>query len=117
MHRLAAPWHAAFNAKPYPGTHRVPHTRLGGGSGGESYPPAGMEAGGGGGERCQRRVWRYHTRLHTQRVPYSIDWRKRVHYLTRVNSTNVLNEGLRIGEIRRRMNSKVKLVEIGVCRE
>jgi hypothetical protein len=45
MHRLAAPWRAAFNAKPYPGTHRVPHTRPGGGSGGESYPPAGMEAG------------------------------------------------------------------------
>jgi hypothetical protein len=37
--------------------------------------------------------------------------------LTRVNSTNVLNEGLRIGEIGRRMNSKVKLVEIGVCRK
>jgi hypothetical protein len=34
--------------------------------------------------------------------------------LTRVNSTNVLNEGLRIGEIGRRMNSKVRLVEIGV---
>jgi hypothetical protein len=31
--------------------------------------------------------------------------------LTRVNSTNVLDEGLRIGEIGRRMNSKVKLVE------
>jgi hypothetical protein len=29
----------------------------------------------------------------------------------RVNSTNVLNEGLRIGEIGRRMNSKVKLIE------
>jgi hypothetical protein len=37
--------------------------------------------------------------------------------VTRVNSTNVLNEGLRIGEIGRRMNSKVKLVEIGVCRK
>jgi hypothetical protein len=37
--------------------------------------------------------------------------------LTRVNSTNVLDEGLRIGEIGRRMNSKVKLVEIGVCRK
>jgi hypothetical protein len=34
--------------------------------------------------------------------------------VTRVNSTNVLDEGLRIGEIGRRMNSKVKLVEIGV---
>jgi hypothetical protein len=34
--------------------------------------------------------------------------------LTRVNSTNVLDEGLRIGEIGRRMNSKVRLVEIGV---
>jgi hypothetical protein len=31
----------------------------------------------------------------------------------RVNSTNVLNEGLRIGEIGRRMNSKVKSVEQG----
>jgi hypothetical protein len=34
-----------------------------------------------------------------------------------VNSTNVLDEGLRIGETGRRMNSKVKLVEIGVCRK
>jgi hypothetical protein len=37
--------------------------------------------------------------------------------VTRVNSTNVLDEGLRIGEIGRRMNSMVKLVEIGVCRK
>jgi hypothetical protein len=37
--------------------------------------------------------------------------------VTRVNSTNVLDEGLRIGEIGRRMNSKVKLVEIGVYRK
>jgi hypothetical protein len=37
--------------------------------------------------------------------------------VTRGNSTNVLNEGLRIGEIGRRMNSKVKLVEIGACRK
>jgi hypothetical protein len=35
----------------------------------------------------------------------------------RVNSTNVLNEGLRIGEIGRRMNSKVRLVKIGVYRK
>jgi hypothetical protein len=35
----------------------------------------------------------------------------------RVNSTNVLDEGLRIGEIERRMNSKVKLVKIGVYRK
>jgi hypothetical protein len=34
--------------------------------------------------------------------------------LTRVNSTNVLDEGLRIGEIGRRMNSKVKSVKQGV---
>jgi hypothetical protein len=37
--------------------------------------------------------------------------------VTRVNSTNVLNEGLRIGEIGRRMNSKVKSVKQGVCRK
>jgi hypothetical protein len=37
--------------------------------------------------------------------------------LTRVNSTNVLNEGLRIGEIGRQMNLKVRLVEIGVYRK
>jgi hypothetical protein len=37
--------------------------------------------------------------------------------MTRVNSTNVLNEGLRIGEIGRQMNSKVKLVEIGMYRK
>jgi hypothetical protein len=35
-------------------------------------------------------------------------------YVTRVNSTNVLDEGLRIGEIGRRMNSKVKSVKQGV---
>jgi hypothetical protein len=35
----------------------------------------------------------------------------------RVNSTNVLNEGLRIGEIGRRINSKVKLVKTGVYRK
>jgi hypothetical protein len=37
--------------------------------------------------------------------------------VTRVNSTNVLDEGLRIGEIWRWMNSKVKLVETGVYRK
>jgi hypothetical protein len=37
--------------------------------------------------------------------------------VTRVNLTNILNEGLRIGEIGRRMNSKVKLVKIGVCQK
>jgi hypothetical protein len=40
-----------------------------------------------------------------------------VRWLTRVNSANVLDEGLRIGEIGRRMNSKVKLVEISVYRK
>jgi hypothetical protein len=35
----------------------------------------------------------------------------------RVNSTNVLDEGLRIGEIGRQMNSKVRLVKIGVYRK
>jgi hypothetical protein len=34
-------------------------------------------------------------------------------YLTRVNSTNVLDEGLRIGKIGRRINSKVKSVKQG----
>jgi hypothetical protein len=34
--------------------------------------------------------------------------------LTRVSSTNVLDEGLRIGGIGRRMNSKVKSVKQGV---
>jgi hypothetical protein len=37
--------------------------------------------------------------------------------VTRVNSTNVLDEGLRIGEIGRRMNSKVKSVKQGVYRK
>jgi hypothetical protein len=40
-----------------------------------------------------------------------------VFMLTRVNSTNVLDEGLRIGEIERRMNSKVKSVKQGVYRK
>jgi hypothetical protein len=38
-------------------------------------------------------------------------------HLTRVNSTNVLDEGLRIGEIGRQMNSKVKSVKQGVYRK
>jgi hypothetical protein len=37
--------------------------------------------------------------------------------MTRVNSTNVLDEGLRIGEIGRQMNSKVKSVKQGVYRK
>jgi hypothetical protein len=37
--------------------------------------------------------------------------------VTRVNSTNVLNEGLRIGEIGRQMNSKVNSVKQGVYRK
>jgi hypothetical protein len=37
--------------------------------------------------------------------------------LMRVNSTNVLDEGLRIRGIGRRMNSKVKSVKQGVYRE
>jgi hypothetical protein len=37
--------------------------------------------------------------------------------LTRVNSTNVLDEGLRIRGIGRRMNSKVKSVKQGVYRK
>jgi hypothetical protein len=40
-----------------------------------------------------------------------------LYLMTRVNSTNVLDEGLRIGEIGRRLNSKVNLVEIGVYRK
>jgi hypothetical protein len=40
-----------------------------------------------------------------------------LHFVTRVNSTNVLNEGLRIGEIGRRMNSKVKSVKQGGYRK
>jgi hypothetical protein len=46
-----------------------------------------------------------------------VGWRWISLLVTRVNSTNVLDEGLRIGEIGRWMNSKVKLVEIGVCRK
>jgi hypothetical protein len=47
----------------------------------------------------------------TPRVPtVGANWRG-------INSTNVLDEGLSIGEIGRRMNSKVRLVKIGVCRK
>jgi hypothetical protein len=38
-------------------------------------------------------------------------------YVTRVNSTNVLDEGLRIGGVGRRMNSKVRSVKQGVYRK
>jgi hypothetical protein len=37
--------------------------------------------------------------------------------VTRVNSTNILDEGLRIRGRGRRMNSKVKLVEISMYRK
>jgi hypothetical protein len=37
--------------------------------------------------------------------------------VTRVNSTNILDEGLRIGGAGRRMNLKVKSVKQGVYRE
>jgi hypothetical protein len=37
--------------------------------------------------------------------------------LTRVDLTNVLDEGLRTGGVGRQMNSKVKLVKQGVCRK
>jgi hypothetical protein len=50
---------------------------------------------------------------HTQNT-YSMDV---ILPLTMVNSANVLDEGLRIGGIGRRMNSKVKLVETGVYRK
>jgi hypothetical protein len=47
-----------------------------------------------------------------------IDRRSCLHILkpvvTRVNSINVLNEGLRIGGIGHRMNSKVRLIEISI---
>jgi hypothetical protein len=39
------------------------------------------------------------------------------HQLTRVNSTNVLDEGLRIGGIGSLMNSKVKSIKQGVYRK
>jgi hypothetical protein len=38
-------------------------------------------------------------------------------WVMKVNSTNVLDEGLRIGEIGRRMNSKIKSVKQGVYRK
>jgi hypothetical protein len=41
----------------------------------------------------------------------------KIDLVTRVNSTNALDEGLRLGEIGHRMNSKVRLVEIGVYRK
>jgi hypothetical protein len=37
--------------------------------------------------------------------------------VTRVNTTNVLDEGLRIGEVGRQMNSKVKSVKQGAYRK
>jgi hypothetical protein len=52
-----------------------------------------------------------------QRRFYPNSCRYDITLLTRVNPTNVLNEGLRIREIGRRMNSKVKLVETGVYRK
>jgi hypothetical protein len=51
------------------------------------------------------------------RVIVSVHLHNRPDQVTRVNSTNVLDEGLRIGEIGRWMNSKVKLVEISIYRK
>jgi hypothetical protein len=53
------------------------------------------------------RDWDSHTRRHFS-CPDAL---KSDPLVTRVNSTNVLDEGLRIGEIGRRMNSKVNLVK------
>jgi hypothetical protein len=44
-------------------------------------------------------------------------WRSPRQAVTRVNLTNVLDEGLRIGGIGRRMNSKVKSVKQDMYRE
>jgi hypothetical protein len=52
---------------------------------------------------------------HDKRI--KIVWSDRGGGVTRVNSTNVLDEGLRIGETGSRMNSKVRLVEISVYRK
>jgi hypothetical protein len=52
------------------------------------------------------------------RYLYSINLPTVICYgVTRVNSTNVLVEGLRIGEIGHRMNSKVKSVKQHVYRK
>jgi hypothetical protein len=50
-------------------------------------------------------------------VPQGVFWEEIIERSTRVNMTNILDEGLRIGEIGRRMNSKVRLVEISVYRK
>jgi hypothetical protein len=52
-----------------------------------------------------------------QQLSPSFDALEAAYQLTRVNSTNVLDEGLRIGKIGHRMNSKVKSVKQGGYRK
>jgi hypothetical protein len=54
---------------------------------------------------------------HEEVFPLSILQDRLVRRVMRVNLKNVLNKGLRIGETGHRMNSKVKLVKIGVCQK
>jgi hypothetical protein len=54
---------------------------------------------------------------HTPRIDVYDVWEYERVWVTRVNSTNVLDEGLRIREIGHRMNSKVKSVKQGVYRK
>jgi hypothetical protein len=57
---------------------------------------------------------------HREKLEFEVmDWPSQYHAIlgrlvTRVNSTNVLDEGLRIGEIGRQMNLKVKSVKQGL---
>jgi ribonuclease HI len=50
-------------------------------------------------------------------VPQGVFWEEIIERLMRVNMTNILDEGLRIREIGRQMNSKVRLVKISVYRK
>jgi hypothetical protein len=61
------------------------------------------------------KIFGYRLKKIDKLVPYTSS--RVICRLTRVNSTNVLDEGLKIGEIGRRMNSKVKLFKIGVYRK
>jgi hypothetical protein len=66
---------------------------------------------------CRESRWPRNTRARMGARAQARLVQSQIGTMTRVNSTNVLDEGLRIGKRGRQMNSKVKSVKQGVYRK